>query len=55
VSKQNGAAVATQPKGQDTAAKTILIVEDNEYDCALLQVQLRHDEFAAESGADDVH
>jgi two-component system cell cycle response regulator DivK len=40
VSKQNGAAVATQPKGQDTAAKTILIVEDNDLNMKLFHALL---------------
>ena len=40
MSKQNGAAVATQPKGQDTAAKTILIVEDNDLNMKLFHALL---------------
>jgi two-component system, cell cycle response regulator DivK len=40
VSKQNGAAVATQPKGRDAAAKTILIVEDNDLNMKLFHALL---------------
>ena len=38
MSKQNGAAAVSQPKGQAATAKTILIVEDND-----LNMKLFHD------------
>jgi two-component system, cell cycle response regulator DivK len=40
VSKQNGAAVVSQPKGQAAVAKTILIVEDNDLNMKLFHALL---------------
>jgi two-component system, cell cycle response regulator DivK len=40
VSKQNGAAVVSQPEGQDAMAKTILIVEDNDLNMKLFHALL---------------
>jgi two-component system cell cycle response regulator DivK len=40
VSKQNGAAVVSQPNGQATTAKTILIVEDNDLNMKLFHALL---------------
>jgi len=40
VSKQNGAAAARQPEQQATAAKTILVIEDNDLNMKLFQTLL---------------
>ena len=40
MSKQNGAAVVSQPNGQATTAKTILIVEDNDLNMKLFHALL---------------
>ena len=40
MSKQNGAAAASQPNGQATTAKTILIVEDNDLNMKLFHALL---------------
>jgi two-component system cell cycle response regulator DivK len=40
VSKQNGVAVMSQPEGQATTAKTILIVEDNDLNMKLFHALL---------------
>jgi two-component system cell cycle response regulator DivK len=40
VSKQNGAAVVSQPNGQETTVKTILIVEDNDLNMKLFHALL---------------
>jgi two-component system cell cycle response regulator DivK len=40
VSKQNGAAAASQPTGQAATAKTILIVEDNDLNMKLFHALL---------------
>ena len=40
MTKQNGAAVVSQPNGQATTAKTILIVEDNDLNMKLFHALL---------------